>query len=189
MSKKICFRAKLKSLLTLKCFQPAEFRWKKPLAMWGTIIFLCTAFVSCDSELKPCDSRSRQAGDRKQVHRQQCTRVCMHNYTCIYDLLMYLPKCESEQSLAPTVAIHTLMFLCRQNHDHVPKKQKPDTLRVSSDMHEHRHVHSLSSTNSQRCVKLRCAACDSINEWIALSTVSVCVCVCANVCIFWVLRN
>lgn len=111
VSKKICFRAKLKSLLTLKCFQPAEFRWKKPLAMWGTIIFLCTAFVSCDSELKPCDSRSRQAGDRKQVHRQQCTRVCMHNYTCIYDLLMYLPKCESEQSLAPTVAIHTLMFL------------------------------------------------------------------------------
>lgn len=114
--KRICFRAKLKSLLTPKCFQPAEFRWKKPLAMWGTIIFLCTAFVSCDSELKPCDSRSRQAGDRKQVHRQQCTGVCMHNYTCIYDLLMYLPKRESEQSLAPTVAIHT--------HTYVPVQTK-----------------------------------------------------------------
>lgn len=40
----------------------------------------------------------------------------MYNYTCIYDLLMYLPKRESEQSLAPTVAIHT--------HTYVPVQTK-----------------------------------------------------------------
>ncbi len=58
--------------------------------------------------------------------------------------------------------------------------------RVCADMHAHKPPHSLclslsslSLTKGQWCVKLRCAACDSINEWIALSIE----CVLAYVCV------
>ena len=54
---------------------------------------------------------------------------------------------------------------------------------IHTDMNTHTHClclseSSLSLTEGQWCVKLRCAACDSINEWIALSIEGVCACIC-----------
>lgn len=123
----------------------------------------------------------------EQLRGQHYTGACTHNYTCIQaraNVSLLAWEWTSFTSTYSELLTHYFVSVCADKTMCVHQEEQ-HIERTYTQMHVHKPAHSLclsqlslSLTKGQWCVKLRCAACDSINEWIALSIESMCACIC-----------